>query len=89
MLPIVRSRPSRLALAAMLVSAAGPALSATAQTVPAAKLAPKPPSAATISVQQASAALLPREDGRDAVELHVRAGFCFPANAGAAGRSRP
>jgi len=50
----------------MLVWAAGPALSATAQTVPAARLAPKPPSAATISVQQASAALLPREDGRDA-----------------------
>ncbi len=63
MLPIVRSRASRLALAAMLVWVAGPA---RAQTAADPVLSPKPPSAATIAVQQAAAAALPSEDGRDA-----------------------
>lgn len=72
MVPIARSRASRLALAAMLVWTAFPASHASAQQAAAetgkadAALAPKPPSAATIAAQQAAAAMLPPEDGRDA-----------------------
>ncbi len=69
MLATARSRVSRLALAAMLVWAAMPAGVQSAPTTPVPAdpvLAPKPPSAATIAAQQAAAAALPREDGRDA-----------------------
>jgi alkyl sulfatase BDS1-like metallo-beta-lactamase superfamily hydrolase len=64
MLPIVRSRASRLALAAMLVWVAEPTHAQTAAADPA--FSPKPPSAATIAVQQAAVTALPPEDGRDA-----------------------
>ena len=64
MLPIVRSRASRLALAAMLVWVAEPTHAQTAAADPA--FSPKPPSAATIAVQQAAVAALPPENGRDA-----------------------
>jgi alkyl sulfatase BDS1-like metallo-beta-lactamase superfamily hydrolase len=64
--PTLRRRASRLALAAWLV---GAALPANAETPPASAdpaLAAKPASAATIAAQQAVAAALPQEDGRDA-----------------------
>lgn len=63
MLPIVRSRVSRLALAAMLLWVSGPA---HAQITSDLTHAPKPPSSATIAAQQAATAALPPEDGRDA-----------------------
>ncbi|KUR72190.1 hypothetical protein AQZ52_02545 [Novosphingobium fuchskuhlense] len=64
MRPMMRGRVSRLVLAAVAVWTA-PAL---AQSAPAADpaLAPKPASAATAAAQQAVAAALPQEDGRDA-----------------------
>jgi alkyl sulfatase BDS1-like metallo-beta-lactamase superfamily hydrolase len=66
MTPTLHGRASRLALAAWL---AGTALPASAETAPATAdpaLAAKPASTATIAAQQAVAAALPQEDGRDA-----------------------
>ena len=65
MLPIVRSRVSRLALAAMLVWVSGPAY---AQITSDLTHAPKPPSSATIAAQQAATAALPPESGLELVE---------------------
>ncbi len=68
--PMMRVRANRLPPGATLAAAlALAALPAAAQTAPAAAdpaIAPKPASAATLAVQQAVAAALPQEDGRDA-----------------------